>query len=141
MTTSEATKPTDASLASDLLRAAWSYLRGRRGLVILAIIAITGGMALNWSWLVAVGIAPILLTVLPCLVMCGLGLCMNKLVGGSCAPQSTQSGRTQQPLGSSNGLNLSTKPDAALERFSHGNGSADAKASVAMNQTQPQERS
>src|SRR5262249_54193299 len=34
------------------------------------------GIALNWSWLVAVGIAPILLSTLPCLVMCGLGVCM-----------------------------------------------------------------
>jgi hypothetical protein len=83
MTTSDTTKTTDASLARDLLHAARYYLSGRRGLLILAVVALIGGAALNWGWLVAVGIAPVLLTVLPCLVMCGLGLCMNKLIGGS----------------------------------------------------------
>jgi hypothetical protein len=35
-----------------------------------------GGAALGWPWLVAVGAAPIILSVLPCAVMCALGLCM-----------------------------------------------------------------
>jgi hypothetical protein len=39
------------------------------------------GAVLNWSWLVAVGIAPLLLTALPCIAMCGLGLCMNRMKG------------------------------------------------------------
>lgn len=30
----------------------------------------------NWSWLVAVGVIPVLLSFAPCLLMCGLGLCM-----------------------------------------------------------------
>jgi hypothetical protein len=45
------------------------------------------GAALNWSWLVAVGIAPLLLTVLPCAAMCALGLCMNRMAGGSCSTE------------------------------------------------------
>jgi len=49
---------------------------GARGLVILAAAAITAGVALNWSWLVAIGMAPLLLTVIPCAVMCALGICM-----------------------------------------------------------------
>lgn len=61
-----------------------SMPEGRRGLLILAVLALAGGMALNWSWLVAAGIAPILIAALPCLVMCGLGLCMNKMTGGTC---------------------------------------------------------
>lgn len=40
----------------------------------LGIAAVAGG----WGWLVAAGIAPVLLSVAPCLVMCGLGLCMNR---------------------------------------------------------------
>jgi len=87
MTTSDTTKTADASLARDLLRAARYYLGGRRGLLILAVVALIGGAALNWGWLVAAGIAPVLLTVAPCLVMCGLGLCMNKLIGGSSTSQ------------------------------------------------------
>ena len=46
-------------------------LRGRRG-VLLAL----AGASFGWSWLVAVGIAPILLGLLPCVAMCALGLCM-----------------------------------------------------------------
>lgn len=58
-------------------------LRGRNGLILLAVVAIGAGAALNWSWLVAAGIAPLVISVLPCLAMCALGLCMHKLVGGS----------------------------------------------------------
>ena len=87
MTTSESTNTRKASLARDLQHAARYYLGNRRALVILAIVALVGDVALNWSWLVAVGIAPILLTALPCLIMCGLGLCMNRMFGGSCTSQ------------------------------------------------------
>jgi flagellar basal body-associated protein FliL len=51
----------------------------------LATVAIGAGLALNWSWLVAAGITPILLGVLPCLAMCALGLCMHRAGGKSCA--------------------------------------------------------
>src|SRR3989442_7492935 len=96
-TTSDATKTASPSPARDLLAAARRYLGRRRALVILAIAALIGGIALNWTWLVAAGIAPLLLTALPCLVMCGLGLCMNKLIGSSCASQATQT-TTSEPI-------------------------------------------
>jgi hypothetical protein len=51
-------------------------IRRPRGLVILAIAGIALGVGFNWSWLVAAGIAPLLLSTLPCLVMCGLGVCV-----------------------------------------------------------------
>lgn len=63
------------------------FLRSRRGLMLIAASVIAVGAALNWSWLVAAGIAPVLLAVLPCLAMCGLGLCMNhsgRATGSSC---------------------------------------------------------
>jgi hypothetical protein len=88
--TTPSTETSDQSLARDLLYAARYYLGSRRGILILATIAIVAGIAFNWSWLVASGILPILLTALPCLVMCGLGLCMNKLFGSSCETQSAQ---------------------------------------------------
>lgn len=75
----------DTSLGRDLLYAARYYLGGRRGLIALAAIALVAGLALNWGWLVAAGIAPLLLGVLPCVAMCALGLCMNKMVGRSCS--------------------------------------------------------
>lgn len=61
------------------------YLGGRRGLILLAIAVLGAGMALNWGWLVAIGVAPVLLAVVPCAAMCALGLCMK---GGSksCSP-------------------------------------------------------
>jgi len=90
MTTSDTPKMASASLARGLLDAARGHLGSRRALLILAVVALIGGVALNWSWLVAAGIAPVLLTVLPCLVMCGLGLCMSRLNGGSCASPSSQ---------------------------------------------------
>jgi len=52
------------------------YLGNRWALLVLGAGVLLAGIALNWSWLVAAGIAPILLSTLPCLVMCGLGLCM-----------------------------------------------------------------
>ena len=58
-------------------------LRSRGGLLVLAAIALGLGAALNWSWLVAAGIAPILITLLPCAAMCALGLCMNQDMNSS----------------------------------------------------------
>jgi hypothetical protein len=86
-----ATKP---SLAQDWLSALRYWLRGRNGVIAMIVLAVVIGAALNWSWLVAVGIAPLLLTVLPCAVMCGLGLCMHRMAGSSC---STSSGRPDHP--------------------------------------------
>ncbi|WP_192359125.1 hypothetical protein [Mesorhizobium mediterraneum] len=46
-------------------------------------IIVVAGLAFNWVWLVAAGIAPLLLSVLPCVAMCALGLCMNRMTGRS----------------------------------------------------------
>lgn len=67
------------------LSAVRDNLGGRRGLLALAAIALAGGLALNWNWLAAVGVAPLLLAVLPCVAMCGLGLCMNRTAGRTCS--------------------------------------------------------
>lgn len=84
MTRPVPTHDSDASLTRDLLDAARPYVGGRRGLFILAGIAVVAGLAFNWSWLAAIGAAPILLAALPCAAMCGLGLCMNRIGGRSC---------------------------------------------------------
>ena len=47
----------------------------------------TAGLAFNWSWLVAAGLAPLLLSVLPCVAMCALGLGMSRMTGASCSKQ------------------------------------------------------
>ena len=65
-----------SSLTHDLLYATRYYMWRPRVLVTLAAIAIVTGLALNWSWLVAAGLAPLLISTLPCLVMCAFGVCM-----------------------------------------------------------------
>lgn len=76
--------------ASEPTTAIRSYLGNRWVLVGMATAAIAGGLALNWGWLAAAGIAPILLSLLPCLVMCGLGLCAHRLVGRSGASERSE---------------------------------------------------
>ena len=67
-----------AGFASAGSRPQW--LTRRRLLVVGAATVIGSGMALNWGWITAIGLAPILITLAPCAAMCGLGLCMK---GGS----------------------------------------------------------
>ena len=100
----------ETSLTRDLLYAARYYLGGRRGLIILAAIALVSGLALNWSWLVAAGIAPLLLGVLPCVAMCALGLCMNGMAGKSCSARSN----AQEPAEAATGDPAPTVQSATL---------------------------
>lgn len=51
---------------------------GKRGLLILTLISVGTGAAMNWGWLTAIGLAPLILALAPCVVMCGLGLCMMR---------------------------------------------------------------
>jgi hypothetical protein len=89
MTTSQSTKSFNAIAASRIAIQRYGsnkwFLLAATGLALVAI------AAMNWSWLVAAGVASVLLGVLPCLVMCGLGLCMHKFVGGRAGPQATGS--------------------------------------------------
>ncbi len=76
---------TSVALAQGMVNVIWPHIGGKRGLIVLTIGIAVAGMAMNWGWLVAVGIAPILLAALPCAAMCALGLCMNKGGGESCS--------------------------------------------------------
>lgn len=75
MTTSDPARPVQNSLASDVLSAARYYLGNRIGLLAIAVLALGLGAYSSWGWLVAAGIAPLLLTFAPCAAMCALGLC------------------------------------------------------------------
>ena len=97
MVESSSTRNPDSSLTRDLFDATRYYLRGWRGIIILASVAIVSGLAFNWSWLVAAGVAPVLLAMLPCAAMCALGLCMNRMGGRSC---STDTSAPPTPRGS-----------------------------------------
>ena len=102
MTESSPSRSSETSLIRDLLDAARYYLRGWRGFAILGSVAIIGGLALNWGWLVAAGIAPVLLTLLPCAAMCALGLCMNRMGGRSCSTD-TSAAPTSRGTGADDG--------------------------------------
>lgn len=66
----------------------------RSGLIVLTLLLL---LAATWQWdrLVALGIAPLILAVAPCLVMCGLGLCMQKWVGGNCSKTQQQPAQSE----------------------------------------------
>ena len=76
MTVAKPTESAELPLSRLGLNLVRYYLGNRWALLVPGAGVLFAGIALNWSWLVAAGIAPILLSTLPCLVMCGLGLCM-----------------------------------------------------------------
>jgi len=87
MTMPQSTTPTKPSLGRDVLHAARYHLGNRWVLLGLGSLAVIAGLFFGgWGWLVAAGLAPVILSVLPCLVMCALGICM---MGRSDKPQST----------------------------------------------------
>ena len=83
MTIPEPITTARTSLKRDLFNAAQYYLGNRWVLLVLGILVLTIGAALNWSWLVAAGIAPILLSLAPCALMCAVGLCSMKKSRGA----------------------------------------------------------
>lgn len=93
----------------DLGQQARRYLTGWRGAIVLAVVALAAGLALGWSWLIAAGIAPILISVLPCVAMCALGLCMNRRGGRSCSAEDPSSKTIDTTTGA-------TQPFKTLER-------------------------
>lgn len=80
----EPIQASETSFRRDFLPAARSRLGGRRALIAVGAVIAGVGLAYNWSLLVAAGIAPLLLGVLPCVAMCALGLCMNRMASSSC---------------------------------------------------------
>lgn len=67
-----------ASGGTGIARYLPAWLRGRRGALLGAVALAGGGAALGWPWLVAFGVAPLVLSLLPCAAICALGLCMGK---------------------------------------------------------------
>ena len=74
--------PTSAWPCPNVGLANWNTtLRSPRFLLVAASLTLVAAAALNWSWLAAIGLAPLLLSVLPCIGMCALGLCMSRMPG------------------------------------------------------------
>jgi len=59
-------------------------------LLLIGFAVVVAGAIFNWDWLVALGVAPLLLTALPCVAMCALGLCMSR-AGGQASAKDTAS--------------------------------------------------
>lgn len=91
MTRHSPARTTETPLARDLFDIARHHLLGRRGLLVMAAVAVAAGLAFNWSWMVAAGVAPVLLSGLPCVAMCALGLCMRGMGGRSCSADAAPS--------------------------------------------------
>ena len=71
------TEHSTISKAQKVVNMIWLFFTGKRRLIGLSVVIVTAGMTMNWSWLVAIGAAPLITALLPCAVMCVLGLCMN----------------------------------------------------------------
>jgi len=72
--------------ATDVYRLSILERFGRNRLVLggAAVTLLAAGLAWQWSWLVAIGVAPLLLSVAPCAAMCALGVCVMGKAGSSC---------------------------------------------------------
>jgi hypothetical protein len=71
---------------------------GRNRLLVggAALALIAAGLIWQWSWLVAIGVAPLLLSAAPCVAMCALGLCMHRMSGSAGAVEK-QTSETPSP--------------------------------------------
>ncbi len=99
------------SLGRDVLYAARYYLGNRWTFVAVAGLAVMLGLYFGgWGWLVAAGLAPVLLSTLPCLVMCAFGVCM---MCRSSKERSTPSRHGSDQSASSVSLAVGTLPNAA----------------------------
>ncbi len=101
MTTAREVQALSGRWGRDALARTRPWLSGRRVWWIAGTLALVAGAALNWSWLVAIGVAPLLVAALPCVAMCALGLCMNRMMGRSCAKEAAlgeNSVKAQAPI-------------------------------------------
>jgi hypothetical protein len=67
----------------------------------LALALIGAGLAWQWGWLVAIGIAPLLISAAPCVAMCALGLCVHRMSSSteSAAPSGPSQNSSPQQKG------------------------------------------
>jgi YHS domain-containing protein len=121
MTDAPSTDKSERLLTRDILYAIRYYFGGRYILYVLAGLLILSGIALNWGWLAAAGIAPILITLLPCAVMCALGLCMaHKATGGkqASARNGASEGATMQLTATRHAHDVMADPDELFDPVS-----------------------
>lgn len=128
----EATKTPITNPMQNLFSLLRGKLGGRNGLIAVAVLAVGGGLYLNWGWLAAAGLAPLILGILPCAAMCALGLCANKLQGGksSCSSSETPSkaAGTSEPSATKESQSIVIDPAGAGVRAHESVSSEQAKS-------------
>ena len=114
--------PSQPSSTRNVFEALRGWSGSRLGLLAIAGVAVVAGLAFNWSWLVAIGIAPLLLSALPCVVMCALGLCMMQMTRGKAAAEPSN--------GPASGSNSRLSPHSDVGELSGEPVSNDASSKV-----------
>jgi hypothetical protein len=136
MTTPTTTQRQDSSLTRDALHAARCYLWRPRVLLTLAAIAVVAGLALNWSWLVAAGLAPILISTLPCLIMCAFGVCMMCRSGEKSSAPIRDAAETASPP-TTLAVSATDKPRTGSNSLTHAPDSIGAAAPPQLLESNP----
>jgi hypothetical protein len=85
--------------------------RNRFVLGAVALAAIASAAAWQWSWLAAIGVTPLLLSLVPCAAMCALGLCLHRMGSGS--SRTTDAGLPSAPT---NPEQIGTSPDQTINQ-------------------------
>jgi hypothetical protein len=73
--------------ATHALKAFARRLSRRTWFAVLGLAGVGAALYAGWGWLAAAGLTTFIVGVMPCVMMCGLGLCANRLGGkggGSC---------------------------------------------------------
>jgi hypothetical protein len=91
-----------ATFAPDVVR---SWMRDRRVLAGAGLVVGGSGVVLGWDWLTAIGVAPLIVSAAPCLLMCALGRCMmgrgrQANSGSSAAPPGVSADSTDREASS-----------------------------------------
>ena len=141
MTSPQSTTAVEPSLGRDVFNAARYYLGNRWALLVLAGVAVSLGLYFGgWGWLVAAGAAPIILSTLPCLIMCGLGVCMMCRSGkkeSAIPPGAADTATSASALGIAK---MEAPPVAESNCCHHGVRGNPANAPAEESTTQPKEK-
>ncbi len=79
----------EASLGQEWLRLLRYRLGDRRILIAIAAALFTAAIVFNWQWLVAAGLASLIVGVLPCVAMCAVGVCAMGRGNAACGKNET----------------------------------------------------
>ena len=92
----------DEAVKNDRTIETWShrfrqYTGNRLVLAGAAAVLVALGLYVGGGWLAALGLAPIILSLLPCVAMCALGLCVMRSGARSGETQSTNGAEKPRP--------------------------------------------